>query len=92
MQTSAMLDVLGIVQHHDAITGTAKQAVADDYNLKVYKAITDNDVVYKKSLGLDNWMTCNRTNATYKECPISNFDTSKTTYVAVHNPSNIPME
>lgn len=43
-------------------------------------------------LGLEGWQSCNRTNATYKECPISQYDTNKTTYVAVHNPSNIPME
>ena len=28
---------LGIVQHHDAITGTSTQRVADDYSFNVYK-------------------------------------------------------
>jgi hypothetical protein len=37
--SSEMLDQLGVYQHHDAVSGTAKQAVADDYALRLGKAI-----------------------------------------------------
>lgn len=32
-------EVMGIMQHHDAITGTEKQAVANDYARMLTKAI-----------------------------------------------------
>ena len=33
---------IGILQHHDAVTGTAKQAVQDDYNRIAHSAIHDS--------------------------------------------------
>jgi lysosomal alpha-mannosidase len=32
---------MGVMQHHDAITGTEKQAVADDYALRISQAFDD---------------------------------------------------
>jgi lysosomal alpha-mannosidase len=32
-------DAMGIVQHHDAITGTEKQHVANDYALRLSQGI-----------------------------------------------------
>jgi hypothetical protein len=40
-----MLDAMGINQHHDAVTGTAKQFVADDYNRRLHKSISTNKKV-----------------------------------------------
>ena len=36
------MDHMGILQHHDAVTGTAKQYVADDYTLRMVRAKTAN--------------------------------------------------
>jgi hypothetical protein len=41
-----MLDRIGIVQHHDAVTGTGKQRVADDYSHKIYTGIEINNAQY----------------------------------------------
>ncbi len=44
----AMFDAMGIYQHHDAVTGTAKQYVADDYTNRLFKAKMANDDQYAK--------------------------------------------
>ena len=42
----AMFDAMGIMQHHDAITGTAKQAVANSYADMLSSAMTANNELY----------------------------------------------
>ena len=32
---TGFMDILGVLQHHDAITGTESQIVADDYQFKL---------------------------------------------------------
>lgn len=41
-----MLDVVGVVQHHDAITGTGKQHTADDYVRRIFNGIEATNPVY----------------------------------------------
>jgi hypothetical protein len=40
-QLDSLREAMGIMQHHDAITGTEKQHVADDYALTRAKALED---------------------------------------------------
>jgi lysosomal alpha-mannosidase len=37
----SLREAMGVMQHHDAITGTEKQHVADDYALYLAKALED---------------------------------------------------
>lgn len=46
-----LLDELSVVQHHDAIAGTSKQKVANDYTRRLYKATQKNSDPYQKLIG-----------------------------------------
>jgi len=96
-----MKDVVGIIQHHDAITGTAKQHVSNDYKERVYKVTQEVNKVYAdqvdklaRSQGFkeDNtWQWCQRQNGTYTDCPIADWadQDNYNMVVATHNPSGI---
>jgi len=95
----SMLDALGINQHHDAVTGTGKQAVADDYALKLYTGMDNNSDKYSDMIsekiesltGLNSsmkWMQCSQTNSTYLDCPVADLP-EQTFAVAIQNPSSI---
>ena len=40
-QLYTMKDAMGIMQHHDAVTGTEKQHVAEDYALLLHKGVLE---------------------------------------------------
>jgi len=70
---------LGVNQHHDAITGTAKQHVANDYVYLLSKAMSKNNDLFstilkdqtKRDIGLmvEKYETCVGTNGTVFHCP-----------------------
>lgn len=59
-----------MLQHHDAIAGTAKQFVADDYSLRMSKALKKNAEAYGELVSEDTkFEMCSRTNGTIYDCP-----------------------
>jgi hypothetical protein len=97
-----MMDAIGVNQHHDAVTGTCKQAVANDYSERIYDGIEKVNSVYTEAINYwaqqtgfeaDNWQWCFRYNSTYLDCPISQYadSTDFKFIVAMHNPANLPL-
>jgi hypothetical protein len=81
--SNEMLSELGIYQHHDAIAGTAKQHVADDYARRMAQAMEINTISYSKLVDEQvksmsgyslpqnsDYHMCSRVNGTYLDCPI----------------------
>ena len=94
-----MLDAIGIMQHHDAITGTAKQAVADDYHRILKSAMHQNNILYAeligekaKKAGIDtdestlHWKACEIISS---EKPVDCSIDHKISMIALHNPATI---
>ncbi|CDW79296.1 glycosyl hydrolases family 38 protein [Stylonychia lemnae] len=96
------LDAMGVNQHHDAVTGTSRQRVADNYAWKIYKAMAKNNPVVERIIekianGIDSqlksqqWKVCLLENSTYLDCPINDhINESISMAVIVFNPSTKP--
>ena len=97
-----MNDALGLMQHHDAISGTDSQFVASDYQFRLEKSMQTAEAPYQKLIQSEferitgqksnkDLLTClNSQNDTVLDCPISkNPDLPMT--VIVHNPSSLVM-
>lgn len=101
-----MTDALGVLQHHDAVSGTAKQAVANDYNRMLYEGMQVNNIEYGKIVGekvlnefghqsSGSWDQCLFMNSTFADCPVAQKVNETENYslnVAVHNPSSLDLE
>ncbi len=92
-----MFDAMGVYQHHDGISGTAKQYVANDYIYKLYLAMEANnaeqvsivnDYLTNYGYSSDSWTWCNKMNGTYLDCPIAQHQ-KNTHIVSAYNPSLI---
>ena len=84
-QKDNLLDAMGVMQHHFAITGASAQFVTEDYQYHLSKAMNENNGLYHKELAnrllqetgikASKLQTCiGASNSTVIECPISDKD------------------
>ena len=95
----AMLDWLGVYQHHDAISGTAKQHVADNYMMHMQRSIDSSNKIYTKYLqqiledqtgmSVDGLSQClGSQNDTILDCPLGrDLDKLSDAVIVAHNPA-----
>lgn len=93
-----MMNALGIMQHHDAISGTAKQAVNDRYQKYLSDAVAQNNQFYAeligqqaKNAGLDeslDWSACNVSTLDPTACAVG-ANVGDITMVSAYNPSTV---
>lgn len=91
--SNSMLEELGVYQHHDAISGTAKQHVANDYSYRLSNALNQNAKAYGDLLSANaTFEMCTRTNGTIYDCPtLKMSQESDEIFVALHNPSSLTL-
>ncbi|XP_033225890.1 lysosomal alpha-mannosidase-like [Belonocnema kinseyi] len=92
-------EAMGILQHHDAITGTEQEHVAHDYARILSKSITDAEEISSKALRF-NFIFIHLYYSKYPEffsCPLLNISSCKHTennqnfLVTVYNPTSHPL-
>ena len=86
-----MFDALGIFQHHDAITGTGMQRIADYYSKMLGDAVEKNNHVLskimEKTLGTET-KVCDMQGLNLANCR-ANFDINTELHINVYNPSTL---
>nr|XP_011463212.1 PREDICTED: alpha-mannosidase-like isoform X2 [Fragaria vesca subsp. vesca] len=74
--TDSLADALAVAQHHDAVSGTSRQHVADDYTKRLYIGYKEAEKVVAESLScLINSRSstgCKRLITKFHQCPLLN--------------------
>ena len=68
----ALWDALGVAQHHDAVSGTERQNVADDYALRIYRGFTSADTFVEQAMALWTVRVSQVTPPLLVTCPLAN--------------------
>ncbi|XP_076907338.1 alpha-mannosidase-like isoform X2 [Bidens hawaiensis] len=68
--TFTLGDALGIAQHHDAVTGTAKQHTTDDYQKRLAIGAHEAEAVVNSALSF--LTSSNTSQSTFTQCPLLN--------------------
>ncbi|KAI9114327.1 hypothetical protein K1719_014555 [Acacia pycnantha] len=99
-KTDSLADALAIAQHHDAVTGTEKQHVANDYAKRLSIGYTEAEKVVAASVACITEKTsksgCDGSQTQFHQCPLLNisycpasevdFSNGKNPVVVVYNP------
>ncbi|XP_038994877.1 alpha-mannosidase [Hibiscus syriacus] len=69
-------DALGIAQHHDAVSGTAKQHTTDDYSKRLAIGVTEAEAVVSSALSCltkkNSGGKCEESGNTFSQCQLLN--------------------
>lgn len=91
-ELSDLREIMGILQHHDAVAGTEKQHVADDYARQLQRAIDECENLANTALNKLINSNSNTTEATFKTCLLANIsqcsvtETLENFVVTLYNP------
>ncbi|KAE9604237.1 putative alpha-mannosidase [Lupinus albus] len=99
-KTDSLADALAIAQHHDALSGTSKQHVANDYAKRLSIGYTEAEKVVAESLAcLTDAATktdCSSSQVKFQQCPLlnithcpaseANLSYGKNLVVVIYNP------
>ncbi|KAI3929113.1 hypothetical protein MKW92_027696 [Papaver armeniacum] len=72
--TFSLGDALGIAQHHDAVTGTAKQHTTDDYAKRLAIGASEAEAVANLALSclINSGQSCATPDIKFSQCPLLN--------------------
>ncbi|KAJ4714169.1 Alpha-mannosidase [Melia azedarach] len=91
--TFALGDALGIAQHHDAVTGTAKQHTTDDYAKRLAIGASEAEVVVSTALsclaGNKSGDQCGKPAIMLGQCPLLNISYCPPTEKAIPEGKNL---
>ncbi|KAK7410985.1 hypothetical protein VNO78_02279 [Psophocarpus tetragonolobus] len=92
-KTDSLAEALGIVQHHDAVSGTEKQHVGDDYAKRLSIGYTEAEKVAAVSLAcLTEGATktgCKNPQIKFQQCPLLNISYCPASEVDFSNGKNL---
>ncbi|KAL3617629.1 hypothetical protein CASFOL_037950 [Castilleja foliolosa] len=87
--TDSLADALAIAQHHDAVTGTEKQHVANDYTKRLSIGYKESEDVVAASLGCltqsSSSSECKSPTTKFSQCPLLNISYCPATEVDLSN-------
>ncbi|GFP89432.1 alpha-mannosidase [Phtheirospermum japonicum] len=87
--TDSLADALAIAQHHDAVTGTEKQHVADDYAKRLSIGYKESEDVVAASLDCLTQRECKSSITKFNQCPLLNISYCPATEVDLSNGKKI---
>ncbi|CAG9761634.1 unnamed protein product [Ceutorhynchus assimilis] len=90
---NALREAMGMMQHHDAITGTEKQHVANDYARQLQRGMNECEIITNAAIS-----KLLEVNIELKTCPLLNVSQCTTTttndsfVVTIYNPLSRPVD